>query len=204
MSKPIPLEHGKFYHIYNRGINGQSIFYEDRNYRYFLRLYMKHVLPIADTFAYSLLGNHFHVSLRIKTVQELTGVEDLSGHVLTPRKPHQHFSNMFNAYTRSFNNAYGRTGALFERPFERKPVKTKPHLLRLITYIHQNPQHHGLVEDFRDWPYSSYGACLTSKPTRVDRERVLGWFDGPEAFVTAHNTMISSDEIMVLLAEDFE
>jgi hypothetical protein len=79
MSKPIPLEHGKFYHIYNRGINRQSIFFEDRNYRYFLRLYMKHVLPVADTFAYSLLGNHFHFSVRIKTVQELTGLDDLSG-----------------------------------------------------------------------------------------------------------------------------
>jgi putative transposase len=43
------------YHIYNRGINGENIFKEERNYKYFLQKYAQYIEPIADTFAYCLL-----------------------------------------------------------------------------------------------------------------------------------------------------
>ena len=37
MSKPIPLEYGKYYHIYSRGINRCNIFYQKRNYPFFMQ-----------------------------------------------------------------------------------------------------------------------------------------------------------------------
>ena len=49
MSTAIPLEPGKFYHIYNRGNNGENIFIAERNYGYFLKLYFKHIEPVAQT-----------------------------------------------------------------------------------------------------------------------------------------------------------
>ncbi len=82
MSLTIPLYSGQVYHIYNRGINRENIFIEDRNYYYFLELYSRHIVPVADTFAYSLLKNHFHLMVRIKDqrVENLTGSEaNLSG-----------------------------------------------------------------------------------------------------------------------------
>ena len=33
----IPLEEGKFYHIYNRGNNRETLFYTEANYKYFLK-----------------------------------------------------------------------------------------------------------------------------------------------------------------------
>jgi len=51
-----PLEPNCYCHIYNRGNNRETIFREERNYTYFLKLWKKHVSPIADTYAYSLLG----------------------------------------------------------------------------------------------------------------------------------------------------
>jgi REP element-mobilizing transposase RayT len=114
MTVPAPLEHGHVYHIYSRGNNRENLFVEERNYRYFLALYARHVEPVADTFAYCLLPNHFHFLVR---------VQDLSGPPLTgQKKPSQHFSNLFNAYTKAFNKVYGRSGALFQRPFGRVPV----------------------------------------------------------------------------------
>ncbi len=62
----LSLQFGISYHIYNRGNNGENIFVEERNYSYFLRLYAKYIAPIADTFAYCLLRNHFHILLRVK------------------------------------------------------------------------------------------------------------------------------------------
>jgi putative transposase len=81
MTSPTPLQYGQYYHIYNRGNNRENIFFEERNYRYFLRLYVKYAEPVADTYAYCLLRNHFHFLVRIKTVGEQTqdpkGLRDL-------------------------------------------------------------------------------------------------------------------------------
>ena len=59
------------YHIYNRGINGENIFKEERNYKYFLQKYAQYIEPIADTFAYCLLKNHFHLAIRTKSEAEI-------------------------------------------------------------------------------------------------------------------------------------
>ncbi len=64
-----PLIPGSYYHIYNRGNNGENIFHEERNYRYFLQLYLKYIFPVADTYAYCLLLNHFHLLVRIREAQ---------------------------------------------------------------------------------------------------------------------------------------
>ncbi len=61
----IPLEPGKFYHIYNRGINSCSLFCEGADHEHFLRLYEKFIDPVAETYAWLFMGNHFHLLLRI-------------------------------------------------------------------------------------------------------------------------------------------
>jgi len=45
------IEFGRYYHIYNRGINSCNLFKENSNYEHFLHLYEKYITPIADTFA---------------------------------------------------------------------------------------------------------------------------------------------------------
>jgi hypothetical protein len=104
---------------------------------------------------------------------------------LTP--PSLAFKNLFIAYTRAFNRATGRTGTLFERPFHRKPVDSQAYFLTLINYIHQNPQKHGLIADFRDWKWSSYGAYCSDRPSNIRREQVIAWYGGQRSFFEAHD-----------------
>lgn len=67
MSDPqITLEPGNFYHIYNRGINSCNLFREPNNYEHFLGLYDKYISPVADTYAWVLMPNHFHLLVRVK------------------------------------------------------------------------------------------------------------------------------------------
>jgi REP element-mobilizing transposase RayT len=66
-----PLTYGKYYHIYNRGINSCTIFKNTKDYEYFLMLYSKYIESIADTYAWCLLGNHFHILVRIKEDSEV-------------------------------------------------------------------------------------------------------------------------------------
>ena len=212
MSNPIPLEPGKYYHIYNRGNNRENIFKEDRNYAYFLKLYAFHVGPIADTYAYCLLRNHFHLFVRVK---DLTGFPT-SGEVsegkqssatdenLSGLSPSQAFSNFFNAYAKAFNKACHRTGALFQRPFGRIEVTSEGYLFRLVTYIHQNPQRHGFVADFREWPYSSYHTLLSEKATHLRRQDVLEWFGGRDSLMAMHEQAFPEDLVAALAPEDFD
>ena len=47
--------------------------------------------------------------------------------------------------------------------------------LLLICYIHHNPIHHGIVENYEDWKYSSYNAFHADKPTNISKSKVLTW-----------------------------
>jgi len=202
MTTPSALNHDVYYHIYNRGNNRENIFIETRNYAYFLTLYSKYIEPVADTFAYCLLRNHFHLLVRIKTIEEIQTFR-----VFETRKvstPSQQFGNFFNAYAKAINAATARVGSLFQKPFGRIPVQSDAHLYRLITYIHKNPEKHGFVADFRDWPHSSYRALLSTKPTRVQRDAVLALFGSLENLQTAHIKHIENSVINYLISEDFD
>lgn len=194
MITTVKLEFGMTYHIYNRGNNGENLFRSPKNYIYFLQLYTKYIYPVADTYAYSLLPNHFHFLTRMKDEEEIAE--------RPLKEPSQYFSNLFNAYTRAFNPRHKRTGTLFERPFGRIPVTSARYFYNLIAYIHRNPQKHGFVDDFRDWPYSSYHAILSDQPTRLGKTAVLSWFDGRDDFIAAHQTDADERLIAHLIAED--
>jgi hypothetical protein len=90
------------------------------------------------------------------------------------------FSHFFNAYAKTINKAYDRTGSLFQHPFGRVPITTDRQFWNVIAYIHQNPQKHRYARDFRDWKWSSYGMILAEKPTKVKHNAVLDWFGGKE------------------------
>lgn len=62
-----PLLQGNYYHIYNRGNNRSNLFSKPEEYEHFLHLYDKYILPVADTFAWALMGNHFHLLVHIKS-----------------------------------------------------------------------------------------------------------------------------------------
>ena len=121
-----------------------------------------------------------------------------------PRSASQSFSNLFNAYTKYVQAKQKRTGSLFEHPFHRIPVTHDAYFMRLVTYIHGNPQKHGFVTDFREWKYSSYPTILSNQRTRIKRNEVLGRFDSLEKFKQAHQQVIKDAMLTQLLSEDFD
>ena len=208
-SRDIPLEHGGYYHIYNRGINGTNLFYGSNNYYHFLNLYDKYIEPVADTFAWCLMRNHFHLLVRIKEVKEIN-VDSLPNpvRVLNPdrvrkmiKPPHRYFSDLFNSYSQAINKQQKRTGALFESPFHRIPIDSDRYFQNLVVYIHQNPVHHGFTDDFRDYPWSSYGSFISQKSSKIKRKEVLDWFNDVNNFVFTHNRLVDSDMINHLIVD---
>lgn len=202
-----PLEHGKFYHIYNRGINGENLFREAANHEHFLRLYAEYINPIADTFAWVLLGNHFHFLIRAFTDDEIDFIKPKEGKkqfFYSSKKkynPTQQLGNLFNAYAKAFNKKYKRTGGLFESPFRRLPVNNERYFRRLIFYVHNNPVHHGFCESLIDYPWSSYLTMVSVKPTRLRRDKVIGWFNSKADFIEFHQKSHGIEGIESIIIE---
>jgi len=190
------LQPGRFYHIYNR----DNVFIEERNYRYFLDLYARYLHPIAYTYAFCLMRNHFHVLARIKTAEEMLGAPDIPAASSTPTRA---IAAFFTAYTKAINKAYGRTGRLFQEHFGRIEVTSDRYFTNLIAYIHFNPQKHGFTDDFREWPWSSYASLVSDKPTRLRRDDVLSWYGGRRNFEAFHYSAVQESVIAPLVMDDW-
>lgn len=195
----------RYYHIYNRGVNRENLFKEERNYPYFLQKYHKFVSPVADTFAYCLMKNHFHILIRTKSEEDILKYyrernNSLEGNY-SPSDPSKILSNafgsLFKSYAQSINKAYKRTGNLFDLPFRRIEVTTDAYFSTLVKYIHRNPQMHGFVKDFREYSHSSYTVLTSEKETRMARKEVLDWFGGRGGFCAFHG----ADDIPALPPE---
>ena len=200
----IPLEAGRVYHIYNRGINGTPIFKNKENYDHFLKLYAKYCPCVVDTYAYCLLGNHFHFLVRVKdplpnyaALYPHLKPEQLTAKAMETVDPSTQFGHLFNAYAQGFNHSFKpkRTGGLFEEPFKRKWVDNEVYFSNLVHYIHRNPEKHGLIADFSQYPYSSYHSHLSQKATLLARQAVLDWFGNRSDYLNFHSKSVDEKVI---------
>jgi REP element-mobilizing transposase RayT len=173
------FEEGQCYHIYNRGNNKENIFIEEKNYNYFLEKLKQYIVPIADIYAYCLLKNHFHIVLRIKDREDIP--EKFK------EKIHLPFSNLFNAYSKSINKAYNRTGSLFQEHLQRNRIENENYLKQLIMYVHLNPIKHKFSDHFQTYLHSSYRSYLSDKQSNIDRKFILELFDDLENFKFCHD-----------------
>ena len=201
------LKYGHFYHLYNRGVDSCDLFREPDNYEHFLGLYDKHISPVADTYAWVLMPNHFHLLVKVKEEKEIGFIplKPLSGYEtaervdggLIPKKynPVSQFSHLFNSYAQAFNKRFDRTGSLFQHPYKRKPIDNARYFKQLVLYIHNNPVHHGFCSHPVEYPWSSYLTCISVKSTRLKRESVMGWFDSDANFKQLHEVEIDVEGI---------
>ncbi|GAB3525920.1 hypothetical protein GCM10027443_00530 [Pontibacter brevis] len=130
MQKTTSLEPGKYYHLYTRSNNKETLFRHPDNYAYFLQLYRKYIAPYADTFAYCLLPDRVHFLIRIKeeeALKPLTLSEDPTKLISVPRQ----LAHLLNAYAKTINNRYDRVGRLFQHRFGRKEVTSEAYFTRL-------------------------------------------------------------------------
>jgi putative transposase len=189
------LEAGKYYHVINRGNNGDNLFYHPKHYHYFLQKYAELLSDYIDTFCYCLLPNHFHLLVRVRSDNYRINLRN-DGQVVSNQ-----FRKFFLGYAQAINKQEGRTGSLFQKNFKRLLVEDDDYRRYLVFYIHFNPQKHGIDLDFKHYSYSSYQSLLCNRPTKMKREEVIAWFGSEEKFIEAHDVP-SSDMEDVEFEED--
>lgn len=121
-----------YYHVYNRGMNGQKIFVDSQDKRKFVSL-LKRYLDSADTryptydiqlVAYCVMRNHYHLLVYQST--EPTEITRLMRSVST-------------AYSMYYNLKYKNKGHVFQAVFRASRIDSEAYLGHISRYIHLNP-----------------------------------------------------------------
>jgi REP element-mobilizing transposase RayT len=196
------FESNAFYHVYNRTVDKSKLFANHGNYMYFLKKLDEYLTDYVEIYAYCLLGNHFHLMIRVlpeKTIKEnlLKYQEVNPERILSSSKSqiseksvsaivsHQ-FKKFFQAYAMAFNKQQNRIGTLFQTPFKRALVEKTEYFKSLVYYIHANPKLHGITQDFTAYEWSSYRRILLETNTKLKKTELLEWFGGINGFLEYH------------------
>lgn len=173
----IPIVTNEIYHVFNRGVASQPIFFNKRDYERALEgfLYYQNInpplkysrfllLPVAEKvellekfakeknflveiISYCFMSNHFHFLLR--QLRD-NGIAKFVG-------------NFTNSYTRYINTKQERSGPIFTGKFKAVRIETREQLLHVSRYIHLNPYTSFAVktlESLTHYPYSSLSEFL--------------------------------------------
>jgi REP element-mobilizing transposase RayT len=155
----------QYYHIFNRGVNRQPIFFAQRNWTFFLqRLNEYFASDKAIIIAYGLMPNHYHLLVYVLD-------SAFSFSVMQP---------FVTSYTKAINKEQDRVGALFQGRFKGILVDSNDYLVHLSRYIHRNPVDAGLVARPADWVFSSYRDYIGLRQGKLPHPGiVLGQFSSP-------------------------
>jgi len=196
MARKVPFVTNEIYHIFNRGVNKNDIFFSDDDFRrfYLTLLHYKlgegkfshltdpgsaglqktNIQARVQILAYCFMSNHFHFLLKQLVDGGITWYL-------------QHVTNSFSHY---INTKYKRVGPLFQGRFKNIHIESDEQLLHVSRYIHLNPYVSTIVQDVKDYKYSSYPSYLNHYDNLLcDPELVLSYFksrDEYEQFVLNH------------------
>ena len=148
---------GALYHVIARGNRHQPIFLDDNDcerYLFLLREYKKRFSYLL--YAYVLMKNHLHLLMEVDEVPLSRIMHDLQFR-----------------YTRKFNATYKKEGHLFQGRYKAILCDRDPYLLELSAYIHLNPVRAGIVDDPREYSWSSYKAYVTKDVENLVNEDFL-------------------------------
>ena len=162
------------YHIIIRGVNRQSIFNEEKDYKKFLEIIesLKEKMNF-ELYAYCLMSNHVHLLIRENQDPISSFMQRLSG-----------------KYAIWFNKKYDRVGYLFQNRFRSEPIESERYFFTALRYIHMNPVKAGICIRPEEYPYSSYGNYF--KDSIIAHSFILEIID-EEGFQMLHSEGSSHD-----------
>ena len=139
-------------HVMQRGHNREPVFFEDVDYREYLKILKK----VSDHYqcqihAYVLMTNHLHL-------------------LVTPSKKNSislMFQSIGRLYVTYINKTYKRSGTLWEGRHKGNIIETESYFMACMKYIELNPVRSKMVNDPNDYYWSSYAANAYDRPNII-------------------------------------
>ncbi|MEX1311747.1 MAG: transposase [Candidatus Sulfomarinibacteraceae bacterium] len=155
---------GAIYHVYCRVARGEIVFDDDCEAIEFVETLREiRDLDRWTILAWCLMGNHYHLVIKTRTVDLWRSMARLQGRI-----------------SRSHNRRHRYLGRLWQSRYRARVIDCEVYFRQVIAYVHLNPVSAGIVEDPADYVYSGHreivGRC---SPHVVDLRSVLiGFGDG--------------------------
>jgi len=190
------FEPNNIYHLYNRGNNSQTLFFNRENYLFFLQKAKTYITPYADILAWCLMPNHFHFMVYVNYVEiKISEQVTKSNQINKMRTLNDSISIMLRSYARAIQNQEKFTGSLFQHRTKSVcltnvagispawfntnygaiihiPDLEKEYPQVCFNYIHHNPIKSCLVKKAEEWEFSSYpDYCGLRNGKLINRER---------------------------------
>jgi putative transposase len=155
------------HHVMQRGNNRQAIFADTSDYERLLALFGDSAKEFGVALhAYVLMTNHFHLLATPEAGDSLPKMMQAVG-----RK-----------YVRYFNDRQARSGTLWEGRYRSTLIQTDRYLLACMAYLDLNPVRGGLVQQPRDYPWSSHGHYVGLRNDKLITPHPLVWELGNTPF----------------------
>jgi putative transposase len=179
-----------YYHIFNRGINRQTIFLDRNCY--------KRALEILEFYSYESPGIKYSKFLKLSDDEQRNRLEQLRYdqnklveivafcfmpnhfHLLLKQLKDNGISrfvgNFQNSFTRYVNTKTSRIGPILQGEFKSVLVRNDSQLLHLSRYIHLNPYSSGIISTnsgLITYPWSSYYLYLDKQQLHVCNPNII-------------------------------
>lgn len=177
------------YHVYNRGVNKQIIYSDERDYAVFLSFLKYALLPDSELKKHEIIDKDIvSIAKRFNLRRErFSDRIELVAFCLMPNHFHlllyQHDKDAITALMRSvatgyavyYNKRHNRVGSLFQGKYKACRINSDSYWTHISRYIHLNPI--DLDEDYTTYPYSSYKFFMGDNNAEwVRQDRAMGEF----------------------------
>lgn len=187
-----PLITGKYYHVYNRGVDKRDIFNDLKDLGRFkesmkifnqvegigsLEMFHKSVRaldsshpkidsdPLVAVVAFCINPNHFHLFLK----------QLVDGGIA------KYMQKTLGGYTYYFNQKHQRSGSLFQGTFKSKLIKNEQYFRKIFAYTNQNYLIHNIPKSKLDFIFASdkeYENGIFDFVSKVEGKEMLKIFNG--------------------------
>jgi len=140
------------HHVLNRANNKEVIFFDEEDFRFFLRQVRKYKEKFGiKIYHYCVMPNHHHFLLEPPSFQALAGF----------------MQGLMLVYAQHVQRKYDKVGHIWQGRYKNPVVERGDYFVQCGYYIEDNPRRAGLVEDLKDWPWSSYQYYAFGKPDPI-------------------------------------
>ena len=137
------------HHVLNRSNNKEIIFFDDEDFKFFLRQIKKYKEKFGiKIYHYCVMPNHYHFLIEPKYLESL------------PKFMHA----LMLVYAQYVQRKYNKVGHIWQGRYKSPVIEKEYYLARCGYYIEDNPRRAKLVRDLKDWPWSSYQFYAFGKP----------------------------------------
>lgn len=199
---------GYFYHIYNRGANKETVFWDNEDYQtfmdilaYYLTFPLGKPLSILNRIEKNISASENKVP-NLARIPNATSSVKLCAYCLMPNHFHllimqdgepskeNGITNLMRriiiTYAMYVKKKYDHSGTLFQGKFKNVLVQTDSQLQQLSKYIHRNPMENQGSEPLYEYKYSSYKYFIgrESCPEWIETDYVLRFFSKENIFLS--------------------